>query len=48
MAQLGETATSLRMSALIRPEASATPTPIIATMMSPTAVKPMKFGMTDV
>ncbi len=47
MAQPGETATSLRMSALISPASSATPTPIIATMISPTAVKPMKLGMIE-
>ena len=39
----GATSTSFRIKALIRPAASATPTPSIATMMTPTAVKLMKF-----
>ena len=39
----GATFTSLRISASMRPLASATPTPSIATMMTPTALKSMKF-----
>jgi hypothetical protein len=39
----GAIMTSLRISALTSPAASATPTPSIATMMTPTAVKFMKF-----
>ena len=38
-----EIATSLRISAPISPEYSATPTPIIATRITPTAAKPRKF-----
>ena len=39
--------TSLRISAVTRPDSSATPAPIIAAIMSPTAVKLMKFGISD-
>ena len=38
----------MRISALTRPDASATPTPTIATMMTPTAWKFMKFCTTPV
>jgi hypothetical protein len=38
----------LRISALIRPFSSATPTPTIATMITPTALKFMKFWTTPV
>ena len=44
MALRGATATSLRMSAPISPADSATPTPSMATMITPTALKFMKFG----
>ncbi len=47
-AQLGEMITSLRISAFTSPEASATPTPTIATMITPTAWKFMKFVTTPV
>ena len=43
-----ETATSLRISAPIRPEASARPTPIITTRMIATAAKLRKFATNDV
>ena len=39
--------TSLRISAVTRPDSSATPAPIIAAIISPTAVKLMKFGISD-
>ena len=35
------------MRAVTRPEASATPAPIMAAIMRPTAVKLMKFGISD-
>jgi len=47
-AQGGETTTSLRMSAFTRPASSATPTPTMATMMTPTALRFMKFCTTEV
>ena len=40
----GAISTILRTSVAIRPDSSATPTPIIATMITPTAPKPRKFG----
>ena len=40
--------TSLRISAVTRPDSSATPAPIIATIIRPTAVKLMKFGISEV
>ena len=43
-----EIATSLRMSPPTRPESSATPTPIIATRITPIAVKPRKLGTNEV
>ena len=43
-----EIATSLRIRAPTNPEYSATPTPIIATRIRPTAVKPRKLGTNDV
>lgn len=43
-----EIATSRRMSAPTRPEYSATPTPTIATRITPTAANPRKFGTKDV
>ncbi len=43
-----DTATSLRMSAPISPEASASPTPIMTMRMMPMAVKPMKLLTNDV
>ena len=43
-----ETATSLRISAPIRPEASARPTPIITTRMIATAAKLRKFETNEV
>ena len=46
-AQPGDTITSLRMSAVTSPDSSATPAPIIAPIISPTAVKLMKFGISD-
>ena len=39
----GATATSLRTSAAMRPDSSAMPTPIIATRITPTPVKPRKL-----
>ncbi len=44
----GAISTTLRTSVAIRPDSSATPTPIMATMMTPTAPKFMKFGTIDV
>jgi hypothetical protein len=44
----GETPTSLRMSAAIRPAASASPTPIITTSMIAIAEKFLKFETNDV
>ena len=46
-AQRGETTTSLRISAVTSPDSSATPAPIIAAIIRPTAVKPMKLGISD-
>ena len=46
--RLGETATSLRMSAPISPPASATPAPIIAMNVTATTPKPAKLGTNDV
>jgi hypothetical protein len=43
-----ETATNLRMSDEISPDASDTPTPIITMRMIPIAVKPMKLRTNDV
>ena len=43
-----EIATSLRMRPPTRPDSSATPTPIIATRITPSAVKPRKLGTNDV
>ena len=43
-----EIATSLRISPPTRPDSSATPTPIIATRITPIAVKPRKLGTNDV
>jgi hypothetical protein len=37
----------LRISAVTSPDSSATPAPIIATIIRPTAVKLMKFGISD-
>ena len=39
----GAMATSFRTSVEIRPDSSAKPTPIIATRITPTPVKPRKF-----
>jgi hypothetical protein len=36
------------MRAWTSPDDSATPAPTMATIMSPTALKPMKFGMSEV
>ena len=44
----GAISTILRTIVAISPDSSATPTPIIATMMTPTAPKPMKFGTIEV
>ena len=44
----GAISTILRTRVAIRPDSSATPTPIIATMMTPTAPKPRKFGTIEV
>ena len=44
----GAISTILRTSVAIRPNSSATPTPIIATMITPTAPKFMKFGTIEV
>jgi len=44
----GATITIFRINAWIRPDCSAMPTPIIATMIMPTGPKFMKFGTTDV
>ena len=44
----GAISTILRTSVAIRPDSSATPTPIMATMMTPTAPKFMKFGTIEV
>ena len=44
----GATITSLRISALTSPADSATPTPTMATMITPTALKFMKFCTTPV
>ena len=43
----GATLTSLRISAAIRPASSATPTPIIATKMTATTLKPAKLLTND-
>jgi hypothetical protein len=44
----GATDTSLRTSVAIRPDSSARPTPIMATRITPTPVKPRKFATGDV
>ncbi len=44
----GAIATSLRTSVAIRPDSSASPTPIIATRITPTPVKPRKFATGEV
>ena len=44
----GATATSLRTSVAISPDSSARPTPIIATRITPTPVKPRKFAIGEV
>ena len=44
----GAVATSLRTSAAISPDSSASPTPIIATRITPTPVNPRKFATGDV
>ena len=44
----GATSTILRTSVAISPDSSASPTPIIATMITPTAPKPRKFGTIEV
>ncbi len=44
----GDTSTSFLMSVLTSPDSSATPTPTMATMMTPTALKLMKFCTTEV
>ena len=46
--RLGDAATSTRMSAAIRPPASATPAPISATNVTATTPKPAKFGTNEV
>jgi len=40
--------TSLRIRALTSPEVSATAAPTMATIIRPTAAKPMKFGINEV
>ncbi len=44
----GETATSLRIRAVIRPAPSATPAPSIATNVTATTPNPAKFATNDV
>lgn len=44
----GAIATSLRTSVAIIPDSSASPTPIMATRITPTPVKPRKFATGDV
>ena len=44
----GETLTSFRMRAPIRPATSATPAPIIAMNVMPTTLKPVKLATKDV
>ena len=44
----GAISTILRTSVAISPDSSATPTPIIATMITPTAPNPRKFGTIEV
>ena len=44
----GAAATILRTRVAISPDSSATPTPIIATRMTPTPVKPRKFATGEV
>ena len=44
----GAIATSLRTSVAIRPDSSARPTPIIATRITPTPVKPRKLATGEV
>ena len=44
----GAAITILRIRARIKPDCSARPTPIIATMKMPTGPKLMKFGTTEV
>jgi len=47
-AHFGATATSLRIRAPINPACSARPTPIIATRMTPTTPKLVKFDTAEV